>query len=72
MREACGAGQRKHFVKSATGPTVGAIAFIEPEEPLLQSGKSRSSEKFVEQLMNPPLKRAIFGAEAVRFDFRRQ
>lgn len=71
MREACGAGQRKHFVKNAPGPP-GAIAFIEPEEPLLQAGKSGSSEKFVEQLMNPPLKRAIFGAEAVRFDFCRQ
>jgi hypothetical protein len=45
------------------------LALIQPNHSLSNARKIRIIQKLLQQLMNSPLKRAIFGAETIGLDF---
>ncbi|MGH9723877.1 MAG: hypothetical protein ACRD41_02305, partial [Candidatus Acidiferrales bacterium] len=60
--------QRRSGIKNPGGP-VAAVMRIEPKYPVFKRMEGRGGQKFKKQSVNAPLEGAIFGAEAVGFDF---
>ena len=71
MRTVRRARHRNGCIKHALAPCK-PLALIQPNHPLSYAPQSGIIQKLVQQFMNSPLKRAVFGAESVRLNLFRQ